>query len=65
MNSGVNWPRQAKVFLGRDVAEHRAAGGPCGSHPADHLRADAAGDVVITQFNLGETFQIQLALEFS
>ena len=32
---------QAEVFLGRDVAEHRAA------IPADHRRADAAGDVVV------------------
>ena len=47
--------RQAEVFLGRDVAEHRAA------IPADHRRADAAGNVVATQFNLGKTFQIQLA----
>jgi len=33
--------RQAEVFLGRDVAEHRA------SIPTDHRRADAAGDVVV------------------
>ena len=47
--------RQAEVFFRRDVAEHRAA------IPTDHRRADAAGDVVVTQFNLGKTFQIQLA----
>ena len=33
--------RQAEVFLGGDVAEHRRA------VPADHRRADGAGDVVI------------------
>jgi len=33
--------RQAEVFLGRHVAEHRAA------IPADHRRADAAGDAVV------------------
>ena len=32
---------QAEVLLGRDVAEHR------GSVPADHRRADGAGDVVV------------------
>ena len=47
--------RQAEMFLGRDVTKHRAA------IPANHCRADAAGDVVATQFNLGKTFQIQLA----
>ena len=39
--------RQAKVFLGRDVAEHRAA------IPADHRRADAAGDVVVAGRDVG------------
>jgi hypothetical protein len=47
--------RQAEVFLGCDVTKHRTA------IPADHRRADAAGDVVVTQFNLDKTFQIQLA----
>src|ERR1017187_4470261 len=46
------------MFLGRDVSEQRA------TIPADHRRADAAGGVVVTQFNLGKTFQIQLALNF-
>src|ERR1035438_425627 len=41
------------------IAKHRA------TIPAGHRRADAAGDVVVTQFNLGKTFQIQLALKFS
>ena len=39
--------RQAEVFLGRDVAEHRAA------IPADHRRADAAGDVVVAGRDVG------------
>jgi hypothetical protein len=39
--------RQAEVFLGRDVAEHRAA------IPADHCRADAAGDVVVAGRDVG------------
>ena len=38
---------QAEVFLGRDVAEHRAA------IPTDHRRADAAGDVVVTGRDVG------------
>ncbi len=33
--------RQAQVLLGRDVAQHGRA------HPADHGRADGAGDVVV------------------
>ena len=53
------------MFLGRDVAKHRAADGQCGSHPADHRRADAAGDVVVAQSDFGKMFQIQLALKFS
>ena len=39
--------RQAEVFLGRDVAKHRAA------IPADHRRADAAGDVVVAGRDVG------------
>ena len=39
--------RQAEVFLGRDVAEHRAA------VPADHRGADAAGDVVVAGRDVG------------
>ena len=35
------------MFLGRDVAEHRAA------VPADHRRADAAGDVVVAGRDVG------------
>ncbi len=49
-NSGVNGSRQAEVFLGsrrRGIAEHRAA------IPADHRRADAAGDVVVTGRDVG------------
>jgi len=38
---------QAKVLLGRDVAQHRAA------EPADHRSADAAGDMVIARRNVG------------
>jgi hypothetical protein len=34
---------QAQVLLGRDVAEHR------GAEPADHRRADGAGDVVVAR----------------
>jgi len=47
---------QAEVFLGfrkRGIAEHRAAGGPCGSHPADHGGTDAAGDVVVAGGDVG------------
>ena len=56
-----------RVFLGRDVAEHRAADGQCGLPPADHRRADAAGDVVVApmRFNLGKMFQIQLSANIS
>gem|GEM_PF-3894081 len=45
----VKYPGQAEVFLGLDVAEHRAAGGPCGSHPADHRppTPSRGGDVVV------------------
>ena len=39
--------RQAEVFLGRDVAKHRAA------IPANHRRADAAGDVVVPGRDVG------------
>jgi hypothetical protein len=39
--------RQAEVFLGRDVAEHRA------TIPTDHRRADATGDVVIAGRDAG------------
>src|ERR1051326_1694715 len=39
--------RQTEVFLARHVAEHRAA------VPADHRRADAAGDVVIPWCDVG------------
>ena len=35
------------MFLGRGVAEHRAA------IPADHRRADAAGDVVVARRDVG------------
>jgi len=40
--------RQAEVFLGRDVAEHRRA------VPADLRRADAAGDMVISRRDIGD-----------
>ena len=43
----VLFVRQAKVFLGRDVAEHRAA------IPANHRRADAAGDVIVAGGDVG------------
>ena len=43
----VLFVRQAKVFLGSDIAEHRAA------VPADHRRADAAGDVVVAGGDVG------------
>ena len=39
--------RQAEVFLGRNVAEHRAA------IPANHRRTDAAGDVVVAGRDVG------------
>jgi len=39
--------RQAEVFLGRDVAEHRAA------IPTDHRRPDAAGDVIVAERDVG------------
>jgi hypothetical protein len=39
--------RQAQVLLGRDVAEHG------GAVPADHRRADAAGDVVVARRDVG------------
>ena len=39
--------RQAQVLLGRDVAEHGAA------VPADHGRADGAGDVVVAGGDVG------------
>ena len=39
--------RQAEVFLGRDVAEHGAA------VPADHGRADGAGDMVVAGGDVG------------
>ena len=39
--------RQAEVLLRRDVAEHRAA------EPADHRRADRAGDVVVAGRDVG------------
>ena len=39
---------QAEMLLGRDVAEHRRA------VPADHRRADAAGDVVIARRDIGD-----------
>ena len=35
------------MLLGRDVAEHRAA------EPADHRRADAAGDMVVSRRDIG------------
>ena len=38
---------QAEVFLGGDVAQHRRA------EPADHRRADAAGDVVVAGRDVG------------
>ena len=38
---------QAQMLLGRDVAEHRRA------EPADHRRADAAGDVVVARRDVG------------
>src|SRR5690606_11210715 len=38
---------QAQVLLGRDVAEHG------GAEPADHGRADGAGDVVIAGRDVG------------
>jgi hypothetical protein len=38
---------QAQMLLGRDVAEHRRA------VPADHRRADAAGDMVISRRDVG------------
>ena len=43
----VLFVRQAKVFLGRDVAEHRAA------IPANHRCADAAGDVIVAGGDVG------------
>jgi hypothetical protein len=39
---------QAEMLLGRDVAEHR------GAEPADHRRADAAGDVVVARRDVGD-----------
>ena len=39
--------RQAKVFLGRDVAEHR------GAIPADHRGADGGRDMVIARGDVG------------
>ena len=39
--------RQAEMLLGRDVAKHRAA------VPADHRRADAAGDMVVAGRDVG------------
>src|SRR5471032_3376761 len=38
--------RQPQVFLGRDIAKHRA------TEPADHRRADARGDVVVAWCNV-------------
>src|SRR5690606_24800727 len=38
---------QAEVLLGRDVAEHG------GAEPADHGRADGAGDVVVAGGDVG------------
>ena len=56
--------RQAEVFLGRDVAEHRAANGQCGPHPAGHRRTDAAGDAVVAgrdeQFHFGKNLNARL-----
>src|SRR6476646_9708666 len=39
---------QAEVLLGRDVAKHRRA------EPADHRRADAAGDMVVARGDVGD-----------
>src|SRR5205085_11882158 len=39
--------RQAEMLLGRDVAEHGAA------VPADHGRANATRDVIVTRRNIG------------
>ena len=39
--------RQAEVFFGRDVTQHRAA------IPADHRRADAAGEVIVAGRDVG------------
>ena len=38
---------QAEMFLGRDVAEHRAA------EPSDHGGANAAGDMIVTGGDVG------------
>ncbi len=38
---------QAEVFLGRHVAQHRAA------EPTDHRRADSAGDVIVARRDIG------------
>ena len=39
---------QAEMLLGRDVAKHR------GAEPADHRRADAAGDMVVAGRDVGD-----------
>ena len=43
----VFFVRQAEMFFRRDVAQHR------GAVPADHRRADAAGDVVVARRDVG------------